>query len=374
MSSPIHPFSERAFYLTEFRRRSIGIAWPAEEPFELEPLSTVISELVENQTRVIVLSPREDVLEAVSVQPAVDLASPGHAPQLWRQLRVLGRAGLRVSAEHFASDCEQAVLRLRLAKLVWIQSSPPVTRVAEMDPPAEEGSGAEAEPRVSMVDLAHLGPLVGDAPPERASSLRARPGSDGLLRAIRAMIVGGVPAVNVCAAKELAQELFTYGGAGIFFTRDRYADVRALALDDFDAASDLIARGEADGYLVARSGASRDAILAHGVGVFIEGRYLAGIGAILPHEPENAAEIASLYALTRYVGEGVGSQIVRHAIERARAEGLDYLFSCTTSDRVQRFFERHGFRIVSQDEVPAAKWVDYDAERRLRVRCLRLDP
>jgi len=188
------------------------------------------------------------------------------------------------------------------------------------------------------------------------------------------MIVGGVPAVNVCAAKELAQELFTYGGAGIFFTRDRYADVRALALDDFDAASDLIARGEADGYLVARSGASRDAILAHGVGVFIEGRYLAGIGAILPHEPENAAEIASLYALTRYVGEGVGSQIVRHAIERARAEDLDYLFSCTTSDRVQRFFERHGFRIVSQDEVPAAKWVDYDAERRLRVRCLRLDP
>jgi N-acetylglutamate synthase-like GNAT family acetyltransferase len=187
------------------------------------------------------------------------------------------------------------------------------------------------------------------------------------------MIAGGVPAVNVCAAKELEQELFTYAGAGIFFTRDRYADVRPLALDEFDAASDLMVRGEADGYLVPRNEASRDAILAHGVGVFIEGRYLAGIGAILPYVEERAAEIAALYALTRYAGEGAGSHIVRFAIERARSEGLAYLFACTTSDRVERFFERHGFARVPPEALPATKWRDYASERRGRVRCLRLD-
>ena len=114
--------------------------------------------------------------------------------------------------------------------------------------------------------------------------------------------------------------------------------------------------------------------LKHGLGVFIEGRYLAGIGAVLPHPSENAGEIASLFALTRYVGEGVGSQIVRFAMERAREQGLAYLFSCTTSARVEEFFLRHGFRRVSPDDVPKAKWQDYDPDRLSRVRCLRFDP
>jgi amino-acid N-acetyltransferase len=364
MSSPIHSFSERAFYLAEFRGRSIGIAWSADEPFDAEPLASVIDELVANQIRVIVLSPQAAVLEAGGEVPAVPVDAPDFAPRLWSRLRRDGRAGLLVSSDAFEKDCERAALRLRLAKLVWIQSVPPVTR-------ALEGS---AGPRVSMVDLAHLGPLLGDAPPETTFGLEARRDAQALLGSIRRMIEGGVPALNVCAGKELAQELFTYAGAGIFFTRDRYAEVRSLGLDEFDAASDLIARGEADGFLVPRDEASRDAILANGVGVFIEGRYLAGIGAILPHPAEKAAEIASLYALTRYAGEGAGSQIVRFAIERAREESLAYLFSCTTSERVQGFFERHGFRVVPHGEVPAAKWVGYDAQRRQRVRCLRFDP
>jgi N-acetylglutamate synthase-like GNAT family acetyltransferase len=188
------------------------------------------------------------------------------------------------------------------------------------------------------------------------------------------MIVGGVPAVNVCSGRDIARELLTYAGAGTFFTRDRYAEVRKLTLDDFDPANDLIARGEADGYLVPRDPAARDRVLAHAVGLFIEGRYLAGIGALLPHPQDNAAEIASLYALTRYAGEGVGSQIVRHAIETARRDGLDYLFSCTTSDRVEGFFVRNGFRRVGPEDVPKAKWQSYDRERRDRVRCLRFDP
>ena len=127
------------------------------------------------------------------------------------------------------------------------------------------------------------------------------------------------------------------------------------------------------GFLAPRAQAARDAVLAHGVGVFIEGRYLAGIGAILPHPSDNAAEIASLFALTRYVGEGAGGQIVRYAIDRAREEGLDYLFSCTTSERVEGFFERLGFRPVEPEAVPKAKWDDYDPARRERVRCLRFD-
>lgn len=363
MSTATPAFREREFYLAEFRRRSIGIAWPAGEAPEPAALSEVIAALTANQTRVVVLSPSEAVLESAGGVAIIDQSAPDFAPKLWRSLQRGGSAGLRVSEASFETDCRNAVLELRLAKLVWVQSSPPIER---------EG-GASSSARVSMVDLAHLAALLDEDAGPDGSGFRASRGRRAMLEAIRGMIEGGVPGVNVCAGKQLAEELFTYAGAGTFFTRNRYADVRSLSLDDFETASDLIVRGEADGFLVPRDPTSRDAVLAHAVGVFIEGRYLAGIGAILPHPGENAGEIASLYALTRYAGEGVGSQIVRHAIERASEEGLSYLFSCTTSERVVQFFERHGFRIVEHGEIPAAKWDGYDSERRERVRCLRFD-
>ena len=73
------------------------------------------------------------------------------------------------------------------------------------------------------------------------------------------------------------------------------------------------------------------------------------------------------------MGEGAGGQIVGYAIERSKTEGLDYLFCCTTSERVVAFFERHGFRRVSPEDVPEDKWRDYDPARRARVSCLRID-
>ena len=360
MPTSIRSFSEREFYLAEFRGRSIGIAWPSDEPALADPLAAVVAELVANGSRVVVLSPSEQIMAIAGVHKPSSIDAGRFAPQLWRALRETGRAGLLVSADEFEDDCRQAALALRLAKVVWIRSSPPL----------ERSGGGE---RVSVVDLAHLDPMLGETDEDGASPLRIRAGGEPMLRAIRAMIQGGVPSVNVCPAADLVRELFTYAGAGTFFTKDRYAEVRPLSIDDYDMANDLIERGEADGFLAPRGPEARDDVLANGVGVFIEGRYLAGIGAMLPHPSENAAEIASLFALTRYIGEGAGGQIVRYAIERCRGEGLAYLFCCTTSERVQRFFEGLGFRPVSTDEVPREKWQDYDPLRIERVRCLRFD-
>jgi N-acetylglutamate synthase-like GNAT family acetyltransferase len=361
MSTGTQIFSEREFYLAEFRGRSIGFAWPPGEVPASKVLEPLVAELVANQTRVVLLSARDDVFSIVGTEPAIDCGSDDYAPRVWRALGKGRSAGLRLPADGFEQACARVALELRLAKVVWIQSEPPVTRI--------RGSA-----RVSVVDLAHLGPLLDDGTEADDSGYIARRECRPLLEAVRALIGGGIPSVNVCSAADLEKELLTYSGAGMFFTRDRYAEVRPLGLDDFDPASDLMARGEADGFLVPRDAATRDAVLAHGVGIFIEGRYLAGIGAILPYAEEQAAEVASLYALTRYVGEGAGGAIVRYAIDRARAEGLAYLFSCTTSERVEAFFVRHGFRVVEPDSLPKRKWESYAAERRSRVRCLRFDP
>ena len=185
------------------------------------------------------------------------------------------------------------------------------------------------------------------------------------------MLEGGLPAVNVCGADGLAEELFTYAGSGTLFTRDRYMTVRRLGIDDFDAAYDLIHRGVEEGYLVARSGGEVDAVLASGFGAFVEGRHLAGIGALLPGGEERSGEIACPYTLTRFLGEGVGGSLVGFACSRARELGLSYVYTCTTSERVGSFFERNGFRAVGQTEVPEAKWQGYQPKRRSRVRCYR---
>ena len=142
-------------------------------------------------------------------------------------------------------------------------------------------------------------------------------------------------------------------------------------MDDFDAAHDLLRRGVEEGYLAPRGEEEVDALLAAGFGAFVEGRDLAGIGALLPSLDGQGAEIAGLYTLTRFLGEGVGFSLVAHALAEAEQRALTYIFACTISDRVGAFFERNGFRAVTPDELPAEKWRDYDPERRDRLRCYR---
>ena len=113
--------------------------------------------------------------------------------------------------------------------------------------------------------------------------------------------------------------------------------------------------------------------LTNGFGAFIEARYLAGIGALLPYPKDRAGEVASLYALTRFLGEGVGMHLLGFAISRAKENDMDYVFACTTSPRVEAFFGRAGFRTARPDELPEGKWEGYDPDRRAELRCLRLD-
>mgnify|MGYP001971588669 CR=1 FL=1 len=86
------------------------------------------------------------------------------------------------------------------------------------------------------------------------------------------------------------------------------------------------------------------------------------------------AEIVSLYTLTRFLGEGVGGFLIRYALQEAAEAGFAGVFACTTSERVERFFTRHGFEAVEATVLPAAKWARYPADRRRRVRCLLRSP
>ena len=348
---PLEPFSEKGFYLAEFRGRTLALAAPARELRSPVGLAAVLDELAENATRVVLLSNEPQVFESIPHTPFLSADAPRLEGAVWHGLRASRRVGVCVpDAGVFARASAGIALRLGVTKLVWIEG--------------EGGLVDDLGRRLSFVDLDELRSILAEVPP--ADSHRT-----ATLREIEAVLAAGLPAVNLCSLAGLADELFTYAGSGTLFSRERYVVVRRLGIDDFDAAADLIARGEAEGYLASRSPSEVERVLTNGFGAFVEGRHLAGIGALLCWSESQAAEIASLYTLTRFVGEGVGGHLVAFACDRARELGCRGVVAVTTSELVEGFFERNGFERVSPGEIPAEKWLDYDPKRRDRARCLR---
>lgn len=337
------PFSERAFYLQEFRGRTLLFAVPDAELAAAGALAAVLAELSAGSVRCVVLASDAADLEKLVGDPPLDGASPGLPTEAWRHLRGWPIAGVLAGDAPLGPGARDAALRLGATKVVVLDPAGGWTR--------PDGSQA------SFVSLAEL--QRGEGGPRQAR-----------LDEIRTLLEEGIPAVNLCSQEGLADELFTYAGSGTLFTRERYVTVRRLGVDDFDAAADLVARGVAEGYLAPRSPEEVDAVLASAFGAFVEGVHLAGICALIPHPGGATAEIGSLYTLTRFVGEGVGGHLVRSALEEGARRGIERVFACTTSERVAAFFERNGFERVASEALPREKWRGYDPARRERLLCL----
>ena len=351
-------YSERDFYLQEFRGRTLGIACPAGWLRDAAPLASVVQTLARNETRVIVISTRRAALAGVVGDRILPAATPRLETAVWRAQRQASRLGILLGGRRpFATQVRELALRLGFFKLVWIHPQGGLRRSGGL------GAAGGGE-RLSFVHQDELRQLL-------ATGRRAGRERIALLREVDRLLTGGLAAVNVCTLEGLAEELFTYSGSGTLFTRKRYIAVRDLGLDDFDAAYDLIDRGVADGTLAARPAAEVDRVLANGFGAFVEGSHLAGIGALLAYPEARTGEIASLYTLVRFLGEGVGQQLVRYALRQARVARMRSVFACTTQESVAAFFERQGFERVPQEDLPARKWRRYDRRRRRRVLCLR---
>jgi N-acetylglutamate synthase-like GNAT family acetyltransferase len=350
-------FSEKGFYLDEFRGRTLAIAARAEHLRAPAGLQATLEELEANRTRVVLISTEPEALESLLDTPvlqarAADERGGTLETAVWRAMCEVPRAGLAVEASRpFPAACREIAVSLGISKLIWVDPAGGLLR----------GDGS----RLSFVDLEELRALIRSGGDGR--------GRAGLLGELEATLEAGVPSINLCALEGVGDELFSYAGAGTLLTRERYVRVRRLGLDDYDAADDLIARGVAEGYLAPRSASEIERVVANGFGAFVEGRHLAGIGALIVHRAARAGEIASLYTLTRFLGEGIGGHLVGHALERAGASGCQFAFACTTAERVVAFFERQGFRRVADGEIPADKWRGYDPARRAVVCCLRRD-
>jgi len=395
-------FSEKEFYLDEFRGRTLLFAVHHDGAAErLRELGAVARDLLLNDTRVLMLlagvaghgraalRALERVLTTLApeTQPTLPLpqlrlvAGNDAAPvltlapdelggpviaddllvRMWRILRtsllLVGLCGAS-SPARLAGFAQRLGARLRVHKLVIVDAEGGVRHAGASRP-------------LSFMDEAMTEQLLHAGEAEWAGLGARRP----LLEAIRQGLLAGISSINLCRLDSLARELFTYEGSGTLFTREDYCRVERLGLDDFHEVEKLLERGQSEGYLKDRSGDEIARILIAGYGATIGEHHLAGVCALQtePYAASRAGEIVGLYTITRFKGEGVGVKLVSRVKAEAAARGLTYLFACTTQERAAHFFERQGFRRVGHDEVPPEKWVSYDVARRRAVMVYRVD-
>ena len=70
----------------------------------------------------------------------------------------------------------------------------------------------------------------------------------------------------------------------------------------------------------------------------------AVVGTLATSYPEGVAWIDQLYVLPDFVGQGVGSLLLKHALESLSRPVRLYTFQANTG--ASKFYERHGFRAI----------------------------
>lgn len=387
---------EKRFYLDEFRGRTLllslasGATLPRDDFLALQ---RVLEELAANETRIILcigvpvaeetrqavcaLAQRlAELVEGEGFLPLMPQGTLAEAPVctvpedltvgtslLARVWLVLRRQPLFVALvpcrqpHDWIYFAERLATQLRVHKWVMIDQQGGIR-----DPGGE---------MLSFMDATLLETLLAEGQAEWAGLGARRP----VFAAAHRALVGGTGSVNLCDLAGLEQELFTYTGAGTLFTLSDYCAVKRLGIDDYAEVERLLFRGEREGVLKPRTTEEIARVLVQGYGATVGGRHLAGVCSLETerYQAERAGEVVALYTITRFKGEGIGRKLLARLTADARAQGLHYLFACTTLPNARAFFEREGFRLVSPEDVPAEKWRDYDAVRRAQVMVLRKD-
>lgn len=129
--------------------------------------------------------------------------------------------------------------------------------------------------------------------------------------------------------------------------------VRPAEEADVQAIAAIVNAHARQGHLLPRSAENIRASLPNWLVAEVDGA-VVGIGSLLAMSPA-LVEVRSLAVLPAYRSYGVGAQIVRGLIARARARGVPTVFALT---RAAPFFERLGFTITAKERFPEKVWTD----------------
>ena len=376
--------SEKDFYLEDFRGHALLLGVDRDvvaTAARRRRRAAVVGELIDGGARVIVVLGAERATDLAQVRAWLGLPAPRR-----RRTAALPvekrRRGDVLRWKGGASEMAQAAWAvLRARPLCLIAGRPPALelatalaaslRVHKLVMLAGKGGLADrGGSSVSYIDGERLAVLLqgGEAEFQGLGARRAE------IAAIARALEAGVDSANLCRVEDVARELFTYAGAGTFFSLDDHCRIRRLGIDDFPEVERLLLRGQAEGLLKPRTAEEIGEILLDGYGAWIGDRHLAGVAALhrAPYAAWRVAEISGLYGITRFQGEGIGARLVRSLVSEAKREGLRGLFAVTSVEGAATFFLRSGFEETPLDSLPPPKFSRYDESRRARVRAFRV--
>src|SRR5262245_24829939 len=175
----------------------------------------------------------------------------------------------------------------------------------------------------------------------------------------------GVPRVHIIDGRVqegLLSEVFSNEGIGTLLHANEYQSIRRAMKKDLRPIYGLLQRGMEADELLRRTRADVERTVEDYF-VFEVDRTPVACGAVHFYAEQKKAELASLYVDPRYENQGIGAKMIRYGEELARAGGAEEVF-CLSTQAINYFVQKGGFRMATPDELPPNRREVYDRSGR----------
>lgn len=190
------------------------------------------------------------------------------------------------------------------------------------------------------------------------------PSVSKLMNAVKAAH-GGVPRVHIIDGRVeegLLGEVFSNEGIGTLVHANEYQAIRPARKKDARALFAMIRTGVENEELLPRSQAEIERQIGDFFVFEVDGS-LAGCAALFDYPLQGKAEIACVCVSSKYENQGIGMRLVSFVEDQAHGGGAVELF-CLSTQAVNYFVQKAGFRLGTPDDLPAERRQRYDISGR----------
>lgn len=160
----------------------------------------------------------------------------------------------------------------------------------------------------------------------------------------------------------LLGEVFSNEGIGTLVYANVYQAIRPAQKKDVRAIFTLVQQGVKADELVRRTRVELEKQIGDFF-VFEVDRNPVACLALHEYPEQNKAEMASVFVDDRYTNQGIGVKLIHYAENLARSRGFGELF-CLSTQAVNYFVQKGGFRLGTPDDLPPSRRERYDQSGR----------
>jgi amino-acid N-acetyltransferase len=185
-----------------------------------------------------------------------------------------------------------------------------------------------------------------------------------LVQAVRATR-NGVPRVHIIDGRVeegLLAEVFSNEGIGTLVYTNEYQAIRRARKKDCRAIFHLIQGGMENDELAKRTLPEIEGQIDDFYVFEVDGMP-AGCAALQVYPEVHKAEMACVCVSPKYENQGIGGRLMQFIEAQARAKGLAELF-CLSTQAVNYFVQKGGFRLGTPDDLPPPRRKRYDQSGR----------